>query len=59
MNPFTRDALPTGKVAAGGVTGALVFLVISTAARFGLEITAEEGVAATVILSFLASYIKA
>ena len=47
------------KVAAGGVAGAVTIVLVFVAEMCGLEIPAEVASAFTVILSFLAGYLKA
>lgn len=48
---------PTPKVAVGGITGALVVILVWVASLFGLDVPTEIAAALVVVLSFIASYL--
>jgi len=47
------------KVAAAGVAGSVTILLIYVASLFGLEVPGEVASAVTVLLGFVAGYVKA
>jgi hypothetical protein len=49
---------PQPKVAAGGIAGVLTILVVYIAGLFGIEVPAEVSSAFTVLVSFVAGYVK-
>ena len=51
-----RDALPTRKVTAGALAGAVTVLVVAIVEAFGVTVPAEVASSATTVLAFVASY---
>ena len=51
-------AAPTSKVAAAGIAGTIVTLVIFIAAQFNFVIPSEVAAAAVTLASFIAGYFK-
>lgn len=47
------------KVAASSLAGAVTILLVFAADKFGLEVPAEVASAITVVLSFIAGYLRA
>ena len=50
---------PEPKVVAGGTAGAATIILIYIVGLFGIEMPAEVGSAITVLISFVAAYVKA
>lgn len=55
---MASTATPTPKIAAVGITGAVALIIVWVAGLFGLEVPAEVAAAFTVVLAFVAGYIK-
>lgn len=49
---------PKPKVVAGGAAGAVTIMVVWIAGMFGLEVPPEVASAFTVLVSFVAGYVK-
>ena len=51
-----RDALPTRKVTAGALAGAVTVLAVFVVEAFGVDVPPEVASSVTTILAFVASY---
>ena len=51
-----RDALPTRKVTAGALAGAVTVIGVAIAEAFGVVVPAEVASSITTVLAFVASY---
>ncbi len=54
--PQSPSPVPTRKVTAGVLAGALSVLATGVAARNGIDLSVAEGQAVTVVITFVASY---
>ena len=53
-----RSRKPEPKVAAGGIGGSVVVLVVYALGAAGIEVPTEVAAAAAVVVGFAASYVK-
>jgi len=58
MSPDESSKVPQPKVVAGGIAGAASILVLYVASLFGVDVPPEVASAFTVVVSFVAGYLK-
>ena len=53
-----KELIPQRKVVAGGITGAVTYLILRVLNEgFGLQVTAEDAVALLTVVTFVAQYV--